>query len=45
MCMDVSIGVSADGKRVAVGGNELWGLMNPMVEKKIIRVRDVENNR
>ena len=43
--MDVSIGVSADGKRVAVGGNELWGLMNPMVEKKIIRVRDVENNR
>ena len=39
----VSIGISVDGKRVAVGGDELWGLMDPMVEKKI--VRDVKEDR
>ena len=39
----VSIGISVDGKRVAVGGDELWGSMDPMVEKKI--VRDVKEDR
>ena len=39
--MGASIGVSADGKRVTVGDDELWGLRDPMVEKKIVRdVRD-----
>ena len=43
MCMGASIGVSADGKRVVVGGDELWGLRDPMVEKMI--VRDVQDDR
>ena len=43
LCMGASIGVSADGKRVVVGGDELWGLRDPMVEKMI--VRDVQDDR
>ena len=36
MHMSASIGVSVDEKRVAVGDDELWGSMDPMVEKKVV---------